>query len=108
MAGSLAAAHLQILQQEMAQERTRIVRGVAMVAISWICLFAIILLLQAVAVLSLHELLGLRWLWALSLTMAADLLICSLLRFLGTRQLKAPALPATRAMLRRSLAVLRN
>lgn len=108
MAGALAGAHLQILQQEVAQERTRIVRGVAMVAISWICLFAVILLLQAVAVLSLQELLALRWLWALTLTMAADLLIGSLLRWLGARQLKAPALPATRAMLRRSLSVLRN
>lgn len=108
MAGALAATHLQILHQEMAQERARIVRGVAMVAISWICLFAVILLLQAVAVLGLHELFALRWLWALTLTMASDLFICSLLRWLGKRQLKVPALPATRAMLRRSLSVLRN
>jgi hypothetical protein len=108
IASALLTVHLEIARQEVADEQIRIARGVAMLAMSWICLFAVALLFQAVVVISLHELLRLSWLWSVILTTAVALLIGLLLRSLGTRQLKAPVLPATRAMMRKTISALRN
>lgn len=99
---------MEIAQREMAQEQARIARGAAMMVLSWMCLCAVVWLLHAVAVISLHDLLRLRWLWSVVMTMSADLMLFAVLRWLGTRQLKAPVLPTTRAMVRKTISSLRN
>jgi len=108
VAGALLNVHLEVARNEVSEEQGRIARGLALMAVSWMFLFAVILAFQAVALVALHDLLGLRWLVAAVITMGADLAMFLLLRALGTRQLKAPVLPATRAMVRRTISALRN
>lgn len=108
VAGALLNVHLEVAKNEVSEEQARIARGLMLVLVSWMCLFAVILSFQAVGILALHELFGLRWLYSALITMGADLTLWMLLRWLGTRQLKAPVLPATRAMVRKTISALRN
>ena len=108
IAGALLTVHLEVAKHEVSEEQARIARGIALMAVGWMFLFAVILLFQAVAVLSLHELAHLRWLFASLITMGADLVLFLVMRGLGSRQLKAPVLPATRAMVRKTISALRN
>lgn len=108
IAGALLTVHLEVAKHEVSEEQARIVRGIALMAVGWMCLFAVILMFQAVAVLSLHELAHLRWLFASLITMGTDLVLFLVMRRLGSHQLKAPVLPATRAMVRKTISALRN
>lgn len=108
VAGALLTVHLEVAKHEVSEEQARIARGIGLMVVSWMCLFAVILLLQAVGVMVLHELFGLRWIYSALITLGADMSMWLLLRWLGARQLKAPMLPATRAMVRKTISALRN
>lgn len=108
VAGALLTVHLEVAKHEVSEEQARIVRGIGLLIVSWMCLFTVILVFQAVSVLALRELFALRWIYCALITMGADLCMWLLLRGLGTRQLKAPVLPATRAMVRKTISALRN
>ncbi len=108
VAGGLLAIHVQVAQTELAEEQSRITRGIALIALSWMCLFVGVLLAQAIVIISLHDLLRLRWLFAASATALLNLLIWLGLHALGSRQLHAPVLPTTRALLRKTFSALNS
>lgn len=108
VAGGLLAIHVQVAQTELAEEQSRIARGIVLLALSWMCLFVGVLLVQTIVIISLHDLLRLRWLFAASATALLNLLIWLVLHALGSRQLHAPVLPTTRALLRKTLSALNS
>lgn len=106
VASSLLQVHVQIAQREAAQDQARVVRGIVLLAVGGICLVTVLLLAQVVTLIALHELAGLRWLMAALAVAGGDLVVGLLLLLLGSRQLRTPVMPQTRALVRRTLTAL--
>jgi hypothetical protein len=105
VAGSLLRIHYEIAEREAQADQKRLVRGVVCFAIAFFLLLLTLLVAQALLVITLREL-GVKLLWALVITAGADALFGLSFLLLGRRMLKAPVLPQTRALLRRTLSAL--
>lgn len=105
VASSLLRIHYEIAEREAQADQKRLVRGAAFLGIAFFLLLLTLLVAQALLVLTLREA-GLKLLWALVVTAAADLLLGLSCLLVGRALLKAPVLPQTRALLRRTLSAL--
>lgn len=105
VAYSLLQIHVEIAQREVERDQQRLARGLLFMALAVFLLFLTLIVAQALGVGLLHAV-GLSWTWSLAGVAGADLIFCLLLFWLGRRALRAPVLPETRALLRRTATAL--
>lgn len=105
VASSLLRIHYEIAEREAQADQKRLVRGVAFFAVAFFLLLLTLLVAQALLVLGLRDA-GIKLLWALVITAGADLFLGLICLLVGRSLLKAPVLPQTRALLRRTLSAL--
>lgn len=105
IARGLLQIHVDIAKREAAADQARLVRGVVFLTLALFLLLLVLLVGQALGAWLLHAA-GLSWTWALAGVAGGDLILSLLLFALGRRALRAPVLPETRALLRRTAAAL--
>lgn len=105
VASSLLRVHYEIAEREAAADRSRIVRGIVFFALSFFLLLLTLLVGQALLVCWLRAR-GLSDLAALGITAGADALLGLFCLLIGRAAMKAPVLPQTRAMVRRTMSAL--
>ena len=105
MASSLLRIHYEIAGREMQADQNRLIRGIVFFGVAFFLLLLTLLVAQALLVIALREL-GVPILWALVITAGADALFGLVCLLLGRQAMKAPVMPQTRALLRRTLTAL--
>jgi hypothetical protein len=105
VASSLLRVHFEIAEREVQADQKRLTHGVAFLGVAFFLLLLTLLVAQALLVIGLREA-GIELLWALAITAGADALLGLVCLLVGRRLLRAPVLPQTRALLRRTLAAL--
>lgn len=102
---SLLTIHLELAEREANKEIQRLVRGFLCLAVALFFLLSTLCAIQVLGVCLLRNA-GFTWVEALALLASAELTCALLLFCLARRALRAPVLPQTRAVLRRTLAAL--
>lgn len=105
IARGLLQIHVDIAKREAAADQARLARGLVLLTLALFLLLLVLFVGQALGAWLLHAA-GLSWTWALAGVAGGDLILSLLLFVLGRRALRAPVLPETRALLRRTAAAL--
>ncbi len=102
---SLVRIHLDIAQNEAARDQQRMLRGLVCLGVAGVFLVLLLISGQALVVALLRDA-GVKLSFALLAVVLADVIFGLLLFALGRRALRAPVLPQTRAVIRRTLSAL--
>jgi hypothetical protein len=102
---SLLRIHFEIAQHEAARDQQRMLRGMFCLGVAAVFLVLLLFSGQALVVALLRDA-GLKLSFALLAVVLVDVIFGLLLFVVGRRALRAPMLPQTRAVLRRTLSAL--
>jgi uncharacterized membrane protein YqjE len=105
VASSLLRVHYEIAEREAAADQQRLLRGAIFFALAFFLLLLMLLVGQALLVWVLRDA-GLPTLAALGITAGADAVLGVFFYLLGRSSWKAPVLPQTRALFRRTMTAL--
>lgn len=105
VASSLLRIHYEIAEREAQIDQKRLIRAIVFFGVAFFLLLLTLLVAQALLVIGLREA-GIKLLWALVITAGADAFVGLICLLVGRSLMKAPVMPQTRALLRRTLAAL--
>lgn len=98
----LLRIHAQIAAAEARRDQARLVRGLICFVLAGFLGLLSLLLVEGLALWGLIQL-PLRWPWALAALIGCNLTLAGLLALLGRQALRAPVMPETRTLLRRTM-----
>ncbi len=98
----LLRIHVQIAANEARRDQARLLRGAVCFALAGFLGFLTVILSEGLALWGFLQI-PLRLPWALAALIACNLAVSGVLVLLGSRSLRSPVMPETRALLRRTL-----
>lgn len=104
----MAQHHLQLAQEEAAEEAQRVLQGALLIFLALVCLSCALLMSNLVVVMALRELAGVDWLRASLGALGLDVVLTVLLGLAGASVLKKPYMPRTRKTMGETFAILRD
>ena len=106
VAGGLIDVHVEIAKREVDRDKKRLTNAAVGILIGALFLAMTIVLLEGVAVVAVHDRAHLDWGLALLSVAGVNAVVGGLLLFVGSRRMKAPVLPETRSLVKKTFAAL--
>ena len=106
VAGGLLDVHVEIAKREALRDRKRLASAAGAMVFGALLVFLGAMLLDAAAVVAVHDRARLDWPLALLAVAGANALIGAALFFAASRGFKAPVMPETRSLVKKTYAAL--
>jgi len=106
VATGLLDVHVEIAKREASRDRKRLAGAAASIAIGTAMLLMVVLLLEGAAVIATHDRARLDWPLAFLAVAGANAVLGSIVLYVASRRFKAPVMPETRSLVRKTFAAL--
>jgi len=106
VAGGLIDVHVEIAKREVDRDRKRLTNAAVGILVGTLFLAMTIVLLEGVAVVAVHDRAHLDWALSFLLVAGVNAVVGGLLVYVASRRMKAPVLPETRSLVKKTFAAL--